>query len=130
MKHHSVPRFTHTFLLYEGEALPAPYRGKLFGVEPLQGQVVLSEVMRDLSSFKTKDLSRPVTTSDQWFRPVDVKSGPDGAVYVADLYEQRIDHSSHYAGRIDRSNGRSTGSRRRAPRRSSRSTTRSSPAAS
>ena len=26
MKHHSVPRFTHTFLLYEGEALPAPYR--------------------------------------------------------------------------------------------------------
>src|SRR2546423_241656 len=47
MKHHSVPRFTHTFLIYEGEALPAPYRGKLFGVEPLQGQVVVSEVMRD-----------------------------------------------------------------------------------
>ena len=26
--------------------------------------------------------------------------GPDGAIYIADLYEQRIDHSSHYAGRI------------------------------
>ena len=24
----------------------------------------------------------------------------------ADMYEQRIDHSSHYAGRIDRTNGR------------------------
>src|SRR5262245_4147678 len=106
MKHHSVPRFTHTFLIYEGKALPPLYRGKLFGVEPLQGQVVLSEVMRDRSSFKTKDLSRPVTTSDQWFRPVDIKAGPDGAIYIADLYEQRIDHSSHYAGRVDRSNGR------------------------
>src|SRR5262249_53226225 len=53
-----------------------------------------------------KDLSRPVTTTDQWFRPVDIKSGPDGAVYVVDMYEQRIDHSSHYAGRIDRDTGR------------------------
>ena len=106
MKHHSVPRFTHTFLIYEEEKLPEPYRGKLFGVEPLQGQVVLSAVMRDGSSFRTRDLSRVVTTSDQWFRPVDIKTGPDGAIYIADLYEQRIDHSSHYAGRIDRSNGR------------------------
>ncbi len=106
MKHHSVPRFTHTFLLYESDALPVPYRGKLFGVEPLQGQVVLSEVSRDRSSFGTRDVSRPITTPDQWFRPVDITSGPDGAIYVADMYEQRIDHSSHYAGRIDRTNGR------------------------
>ncbi len=106
MKHHSVPRFTHTFLVYEGQALPEAYRGRLFGVEPLQGQVVLSEVRRDRSSFRTKDLSRPVTTDDQWFRPVDVKAGPDGGVYVADLHEQRIDHSSHYAGRVDKGSGR------------------------
>src|SRR5262249_47724226 len=26
------------------------------------------------------------------FRPVDVKAGPDGALYVADLYEPRINH--------------------------------------
>src|SRR5207237_162704 len=87
MKHHSVPRFTHTFLIYESEALPAPYRGKLFGVEPLQGQVVLSDVFRDRSSFGTKDLSRPISTTDQWFRPVDIKEGPDGAVSVADMHE-------------------------------------------
>ena len=47
-----------------------------------------------------------MTTDDPWFRPVDIKLGPDGALYVADFYEQRIDHSSHYAGRIDRTNGR------------------------
>ena len=86
--------------------LPQAYRGKLFGVEPLQGQVVLSDVQPFQSSFETKDLERVLKTDDPWFRPVDIKAGPDGCIYVADMYEQRIDHSSHYAGRVDRTNGR------------------------
>ncbi len=106
MKHHSVPRFTHNFIIYEENVLPDEYRGKLFGIEPLQGQVVMSDFQPDQSSFQTRDISRVVKTSDQWFRPVDIKAGPDGCIYVADMYEQRIDHSSHYAGRIDRTNGR------------------------
>lgn len=106
MKHHSVPRFTHNFVIYEEEILPDEYRGRLFGVEPLQGQVVMSDFKPFQSSFETKDISRPVKTNDQWFRPVDIKTGPDGSIYVADLYEQRIDHSSHYSGRVDRTNGR------------------------
>lgn len=106
MAHHSVPRFTHTFVIYEGTALPANYRGKLLGVEPLQGRVVMSDVQRDRSSFKTKDLGHILTTTDTWFRPVDIKTGPDDNVYVADLYEQRIDHASHYQGRVDKGTGR------------------------
>ena len=106
MKHHSVPRFTHNFIIYEENVLPEAYRGRLFGVEPLQGQVVMSDFQAWQSSFETKDISRVLKTDDQWFRPVDIKAGPDGAIYVADMYEQRIDHSSHYAGRIDRTNGR------------------------
>lgn len=106
MKHHSVPRFTHNFIIYEENILPDEYRGRLFGIEPLQGQVVMSDFQPDQSSFQTRDISRVVKTNDQWFRPVDIKAGPDGCIYVADLYEQRIDHSSHYAGRIDRTNGR------------------------
>lgn len=106
IKHHSVPRFTHTFVIYEEDVLPSPYHGRLFGVEPLQGQVVMSDVRPFQSSFETEDVSRVLKTDDQWFRPVDIKTGPDGCIYVADMYEQRIDHSSHYAGRIDRSNGR------------------------
>lgn len=106
MKHHSVPRFTHNFIIYEENVLPEAYRGRLFGVEPLQGQVVMSDFRPYQSSYETKDLSRVVKTKDQWCRPVDIKAGPDGAIYFADMYEQRIDHSSHYAGRIDRSSGR------------------------
>jgi putative membrane-bound dehydrogenase-like protein len=106
MKHHSVPRFTHNFVIYEENVLPDEYRGRLFGIEPLQGQVVMSDFQPDQSSFQTRDISRVVKTNDQWFRPVDIKAGPDGCIYIADMYEQRIDHSSHYAGRIDRTNGR------------------------
>jgi putative heme-binding domain-containing protein len=106
MKHHKVARFTHNFVIYEENVLPDEYRGRLFGIEPLQGQVVMSDFQPDQSSFQTRDISRVIKTNDQWFRPVDIKAGPDGCIYVADMYEQRIDHSSHYAGRIDRTNGR------------------------
>ena len=106
IKHHSVPRFSHNFIIYEEPTLPERYRGRLFGVEPLQGQVVLSDIRPLQSSFETEDIERVLKTDDPWFRPVDIKTGPDGAVYVADLYEQRIDHSSHYAGRIHKTSGR------------------------
>lgn len=106
IKHAPVARFTHNFVIYEEGTLPESYRGRLFGIEPLQGQVVMSDILPFQSSFETVDISRVVKTDDQWFRPVDIKTGPDGSIYVADMYEQRIDHSSHYAGRIDRTNGR------------------------
>ena len=106
IKHHSVPRFSHTFIIYEEQTLPERYHGRLFGVEPLQGQVVLSDIRPLQSSFETEDIERVLRTDDPWFRPVDIKTGPDGAVYVADLYEQRIDHSSHYAGRVHKTSGR------------------------
>ncbi len=106
MAHHSVPRFTHTFILYEGAALSAQYAGKLFGVGPLQGHVVISDVQSTGSTFKTRDVGFALTSSDPWFRPVHLAAGPDGAIYVADFYEQRIDHASHYQGRVDKSTGR------------------------
>ncbi len=106
IKHHSVARFTHNFIIYEENKLPQRFRGQLFGIEPLQGQVVLSNFKPYQSSFETEDIERVLKTDDPWFRPVDIKTGPDGDIYVADMYEQRIDHSSHYAGRVDKTNGR------------------------
>jgi putative membrane-bound dehydrogenase-like protein len=106
MAHHNVPRFTHNFVIYEGGALPKQYNGKLFGVEPMQGQLVQSEVTADRSSYKTRDINRPVTSSDKWFRPVDIKVGPDGAIYFCDFNEEWPSHRQHYEGKTFRDTGR------------------------
>lgn len=106
MPHPNVPRFTHNFVLYNHGALPARYQGHLFGVEPIQGRLVESEVIADQSSFRTRDLSRPVTSDDRWFRPVDIKVGPEGALYVCDWYDQQVNHYRNHEGKIDTSNGR------------------------
>jgi putative heme-binding domain-containing protein len=99
-------RFTHTFIIYDGGALPDRYNGRLFGVHPLGSHVVLSDILPDRSSFKTVDTGHALDTTDTWFRPVDIQLGPDGAIYVADFYEQRIDHASHYQGRVHKESGR------------------------
>jgi putative membrane-bound dehydrogenase-like protein len=99
-------RFTHTFIIYQGGALPARYEGKLFGVEPLQGRVVLSEITPEGSTFKTRDIERVVTSNDSWFRPVDIKVGPDGAIYICDWYDRQVTHTRSQEGNVDPSNGR------------------------
>lgn len=106
MPHPSVPRFTHTFVIYSHGALPDRYQGRLFGVEPIQGRIVESEILPDRSSFRTRDISRPITSEDRWFRPVDIKVGPDGALYVCDWYDEQVNHYRNHEGRIDTSNGR------------------------
>ncbi len=106
MPHPDVDRFTHTFLIQDSGALGGRYEGRLFGVEPLQGRVVLSEITADGSTFRTRDLGHPVTTSDRWFRPVDIKLGPDGALYVADWYDRQVNHYRNHEGQMDAANGR------------------------
>lgn len=106
MKHHPVERFTHTFVIYEGGGLPDFYDRKLWGAEPLQGRIVLSDFFPNGSSFQTRDLERVVTTEDEWFRPVDIKVGPDGALYIADWYDQQVNHYQNHEGRIDKERGR------------------------
>ena len=106
MPHGSVPRFTHNFVLYDHGGLPERYTGRLFGAEPIQGRIVESEITADRSSFRTRDISRPVTSDDRWFRPVDIKVGPEGAIYVCDWYDQQVSHYRNNEGKIDTSNGR------------------------
>ncbi|MCS7045147.1 MAG: c-type cytochrome [Gemmataceae bacterium] len=106
MAHNKAQRFSHTFVINEADGLPARYRGKLFAVCPLQGHVMMSEVLPDRSSVQTRDLEPILTTSDAWFRPVDIKPGPDGSLYIADFYEQHIAHLRHYEGLIDPNTGR------------------------
>jgi putative membrane-bound dehydrogenase-like protein len=106
MAHDKAERFSHNFVIYEGGALPAKYEGKIFAIEPLQGRVMLTERTAVASTFRTHDLGPVVTTTDRWFRPVDIKAGPDGAIYVCDLYERAISHVESEKGNTDNTNGR------------------------
>src|SRR4030095_8444192 len=58
------------------------------------------------TTFVTRDIERVVTSSDSWFRPVDIKLGPDGAIYVADWYDRQVTHTRNQEGNIDTANGR------------------------
>ena len=61
------------------------------------GDAVASRVYRNSFSFKNsspvgKLEEEFVLSEDPWFRPVDVKLGPDGAIYIADFYNSIIGH--------------------------------------
>lgn len=106
MKHNRTPRFTHTFIKYEADGLPERYRDKLFAVAPLLSYVMVADIEREGSTFRTKDMEPAISSSDPYFRPVDVKLGPDGAVYVADWCDAQVTHTRNQEGQIDKTNGR------------------------
>ena len=106
MKHEKVERFTHQFIIYESDTLPAEWRGKLIGVDVLHNNLVASEITPDGSTFKTRDIARPVTSDDHWFRPVMVTDGPDGCLYIADWYDKQVNHYRNQEGQVDHDRGR------------------------
>ncbi len=71
--------------------------GKEWQDQILIGNVVTSRINRDRVSFKgsTPMASEEpdfLTSEDPWFRPVDLRIGPDHALYVADFYNKVIGH--------------------------------------
>jgi len=97
-------RLTHTFCIYGGGLMPE-LTGKIVGPNPLTSSVVVTRREAVGSTYKTVEEAPLLTSDDGWFRPVDLKVGPDGAIYVCDFYEDRISHVDP-RDTWDRSNGR------------------------
>ncbi|MDP2413568.1 c-type cytochrome [Daejeonella sp.] len=85
-------RFTHSLIRYEGGRLPENYEGKMIAVNPLLNYVQLGRFEPKGSTFRNVDEKMIVETNDHWFRPVNIKAGPDGAIYIADWYDSRLSH--------------------------------------
>ncbi|MEX2381829.1 MAG: PVC-type heme-binding CxxCH protein [Opitutales bacterium] len=106
MRHHQSTRFTHNFIIYEGAALPDFYRGKLIGIDPMNHWLPVTELTPEGATFSTADVGAAIETDDTWFRPQDIKHGPDGFIYVADWYDGQISHYRNHEGEIDKEHGR------------------------
>jgi len=87
-------RFTHAWIKYEGESLPKKYHDKIMALNPLHNFIQLSRPDPVGSTFLCVDEEKMLTSTDHWFRPVDIKAGPDGAVYLADWSDSRLSHVS------------------------------------
>ncbi|MCB0689761.1 MAG: hypothetical protein KDC53_24645, partial [Saprospiraceae bacterium] len=85
-------RFTHAWIKYEENRLPLRYRNKMLAINPLQSYIQMTRLEPNGSTFRNFDEERILETPDHWFRPVDIKAGPDGAVYLADWYDSRLSH--------------------------------------
>ena len=80
------------------------YRGGLFGAEsdtsvfvcePV-GHLVTRSVIEPMGGTVTARRAREkddfLASSDTWFRPVSLATGPDGALYLADMYRLWVEH--------------------------------------
>lgn len=85
-------RFTHSLIRYEESGLPERYRGKMIALNPLLNYVQLTRFEASGSTFLNVDEEQIIQTDDHWFRPVNIKAGPDGDVYIADWYDSRLSH--------------------------------------
>jgi putative membrane-bound dehydrogenase-like protein len=106
MPHPDVARFTHNFIIYQGGALPERYRGRLIGIDPMNGYVPLARMNPTGATFATNDVDAVIRTTDRRFRPVDIKHGPDGAIYIADWYDGQVNHYRNHEGQITKDDGR------------------------
>jgi putative membrane-bound dehydrogenase-like protein len=81
--------------IYRGNLLPKEFQGAAFTCEPT-GNLVHMEILTPHGATFTSKPPRPgvefLASTDDWFRPVSMASGPDGALYIVDMYRAVIEH--------------------------------------
>lgn len=87
-------RFSQAFLIYDGDLMADELGGRIVAPNSLHNFVYVSRRIPDTSTFRVEDDPVLLRSSDRWFRPVDAKVGPDGAIYLADWYDTRLSHVS------------------------------------
>ncbi len=71
---------------------PPPYDQSSFGGNVMTSRVNRNTLNKMGSSIRAQEEPDFVFSGDPWFRPVDLKIGTDGAVYIADFYNRIIGH--------------------------------------
>ena len=96
--------------IYRADQFPPQYRGNHFSVDNAQNMVHRCLLEREGAGYvaipsvghenappngrATDDKLEFLTSTEQWFRPVNLDVGPDGALYIVDMYRDIIEDYS------------------------------------
>ena len=88
--------------IFRGDALPPQYRGNAFVCEPLSNLVHRDVLTASGPTFVARRAADEqgrefLSSQDRWFRPVNLTTGPDGALYVVDFYRAWVEHPQFVA---------------------------------
>ena len=82
---------------YDGTQFPPDARRNVFVPEPagnLVGRLMLSDAVAPSAKRFYPEEREFLASTDERFRPVSARVGPDGALYLADLYHGILEHSN------------------------------------
>lgn len=91
-----------------GGHMPQRWQGSLIANDFRANRTVRYELKESESGYSAKEVETVLHSKHRSFRPVDLKMGPEGALYVVDWYNPIIDHGEvdfHHPSR-DKSHGR------------------------
>lgn len=81
--------------IYRGDLFPKEFYGAAFLCEPT-ANIIRCEFLHEKDAYITATNAFPNTeflsSSDERFRPVNIFNGPDGALYVVDMYQGLLQH--------------------------------------
>ncbi len=96
---HTANRFTSacSTTIYRDDLLGPDFIGNFFVCEPVHNLVHREPITADGVSFRAERAadekeSEFLASSDNWFRPSMVRTGPDGAIWISDMYRFVIEH--------------------------------------
>jgi len=91
--------------VYRGAALGDGYLNDAFVCESLTNLILHRDLAADgpvYVSRRAEDGRAFLASTDSWFHPVNLATGPDGGLYVADFYRQYIEHPRYVASETAR----------------------------
>lgn len=85
-------------LVYRGDALPEAYKGDAFVCEPTANLIKQNNLFDDGFMLRAEAVYPDrefLASTDERFRPVSLAPGPDGALYIVDMYKGIIQHGPY-----------------------------------
>ncbi len=74
---------------------PAEVQGEIWTNQYKSHVIARYEISEEGAGYSIKGLDPLIQSSSSYFRPVDLKMGPDGAAYILDWYNPLIGHMQH-----------------------------------